>query len=61
MNKKLWLEQNYWTLREEFEDMLIDIWYNPDTIDEVNDWREEFINSERKIFKEQYSDDIENY
>ena len=61
MNKKLWLEQHYWELREQFEDVLLENWYDPDTVDEEYHGREEFVNIERKNFKEIYWDNIDNY
>jgi len=61
MNKKVRLEQNYWTIRELFEEELVENWYDPETVDEIYIWREEFVEKERKLFKELYSEDIENY
>jgi len=42
MDYENYIEKNYNLIRSEYEDMLIDQWYSPALVSEVNDWREEW-------------------
>ena len=42
MDYETYIEKNYNLIRSEYEDMLIDQWYSPALVSEVNDWREEW-------------------
>jgi len=46
--KDEWFEKNYDTIRSWFEEELIDQWYSRQTVSEVNDWRDEYVNECRK-------------
>ena len=50
--KSEWLENNYDDVRSAFEMDLIDHWYAPHLVDEIDDWRQEFVNSEFNIYLE---------
>lgn len=41
MDYETYIEKNYNLIRSEYEDMLIDQWYSPALVDEVDDGREE--------------------
>jgi len=41
MDYETYIEKNYNLIRSEYEDMLIDQWYSPALVDEVDDWWEE--------------------
>lgn len=58
MNKKVRLEQNYWAIRELFEDKFIEDWYDWNDLDEVTHGRDDFVEKERKLYKELYLEDM---
>lgn len=41
MDYETYIEKNYNLIRSEYEDMLVDQWYSPALVDEVDDWWEE--------------------
>ena len=45
------LDNNKKTLRDCFEDMLVDLWYSRDNISEVGDWRSDYV---RESFIEEF-------
>lgn len=46
-----YIEKNYDIIRLEYEDMLVDQWYSPQLVDEVDDWREERKQQDYFIYK----------
>ncbi len=46
------LEENYDNIRNAFEMELIDQWYLLSRVDEIDDWRDEFVDPEYKIYLE---------
>lgn len=42
MDYETYIEKNYNLIRSEYEDMLIDQWYSPAIVSEVDDWRKEW-------------------
>lgn len=46
-----YIKENYDTIRSEYEEMLIDQWYCPQLVDEVDDWREERKEQDYFIYK----------
>lgn len=44
------IEENYDNIRNAFEMELIDQWYLLSRVDEIDDWRDEFVDSEYKIY-----------
>jgi len=52
LTKENRLEENYNNIRDAFEMELIDHWYSSILVDEINDWRDEFIECEYKVYLE---------
>lgn len=44
------LDEYYNNTRYEYEEELIEHWYSPHMVDEVNDWRDEFCQKEYNIY-----------
>jgi hypothetical protein len=44
MTKEQYIEENYDIIRYEYEQELMEHWYNPATVSEVDDGRDEFVN-----------------
>ncbi len=52
------IEKNYDLIRQAFEEDLVENWYQPHLVSEIDDWREEFKQKEYNIYLENIPKDI---
>ena len=50
MDQDFRFTENYDNIRSAFEETLIDQWYSPHLVSEVDDWRSDFVDEEYKIY-----------
>lgn len=50
LDYETWFEQNYDTIRYNFEQELMEQWYSSHLVSEVDDWWDEFTKEEYNIY-----------
>lgn len=55
-----YIEKHWATIRQEYEDMLYDVWYPSRLLDEVDDWRNEYKENEYDLYKKNFINENTN-